>query len=256
MSTAPLLTHGLQALAGIVCTSALALGVERLLAHGLRSGLDRVQPLLGEPDEAVAYQRGVLTPGTADLRWVRAALGLAGLALWLGWAVHGAGYAAAALALAAALVVDLRTWQCVAVSPWQIAWQRGWGQRVRRLPLSQVAAVHVVERPAAGPLARALARLGVHVGAAYLAVVFHSGRAVKLPRTDLTCGLAGVRRVAAAIEKRQRQAVRDRLHAIHRELRARRTAPRLLPDPEELALRRELASLRHPPVQAFPLLLE
>lgn len=246
---AALLPTTLLHLGGMALCIGLTVALQRGLVALAHCGLEAAQPLAGETEEqTVRYSRGLATPGPSDLRWLRSALVLSGLALWVGWAGHALWWAlAGAVGLLACVAWDLWTWQRVVATPWQVHWRRGWREPVRQLPLAQVAALHVVERPASGRMAQWAARVGLRWGTAYLALEFHSGRAAKLPRTDLVFGLPRVRRLAQFITQRQDQAVRARRHAILSELRARRQAPRLLPDPEELALRRELALLRAEP---------
>jgi hypothetical protein len=256
----PTWTHALAVLAGTTLACALVTAAEQGLAWLVRRRLRTARPLLAEAPAVVCYERSLFTPGAADVRWVRAGLGLAGLGLWLGLAWHPLAYGAAGLVGLGALVLDIRGTQAVEVNAWQVAWQRGRRGEVRRLPLVQVAAVHAVQRPADGTWAGLAARLGIRLGSAYLALEFHNGRAVKLPRTDLRRGLARVQRVAAFIEQQLQAAEQTHRQALADELRARRRAFRLLPDAEQLAMRRELASLRqahasHPARLPSPTLL-
>lgn len=238
----------LLALARVLGTLALCLGltvvIEQLLSLALRSALLRRDPLVSSIDQTVFYHRSLAALGAAEVR--RTWRGLIGTALLAtcGVLLTPLCFLLALALLGLTLKHELETWECVAVSPWQVAWRRGWRRSIRRLPLVQVARVHLVERALPrqhGWLAR---HWGRELGSCYLALELHSGRAVKLPRTSLLADREGVEHAARFLRRRLREAERERRQALRDHQRATRRARRLLPDARERSLQRELAALR------------
>jgi hypothetical protein len=231
-------------LVGIVAACAGATALEQFIAWALRRSLLTDTPPKGAAAPLARYERSLLTPHNSDVRWIRAGLVLAGLGTWLAQAWHPAAWTVAAAAWLMALAWDLWTWEGVTAGPERITWRRGLQRSPRSLRLAQVAEVYVVERPARGPWARLLRRIGLAEGSAYLALELHNGRAAKLPRTDRWLGVRSVRQVAGFLRIQQQIEAHSRRQALEDEHRARRRAPRILPDPVDLALRRELVALR------------
>lgn len=230
----------------VVCAALLgSVALQQTLSGALRRWRLRQDPLVSSLHDASFYQRSLLTFASRDVRrlWVLLAATALAAALALLW--HGLFWLPAALLLAWALQHDLAHWECVAVSPWQIAWRRGWQRSIRRLPLTQVARVHLVERELShrhGWLARWAGR---PLGSCYLALELHNGRAVKLPRTDWLTGRAVVERAAHFLRQRQRSSERERRQSllVRRQVRRDRSLRRPL-EGRERTLQRELADLR------------
>jgi hypothetical protein len=174
-----------------------------------------------------------------------------GLLSGLGLLLHPLLFVLAAAAMVATLAWELKTWECVAVSPWQVAWRRGWRRSIRRLPMVQIARIHMVERELSRRHGWIAHRWGRLLGSCYLALELHNGRAVKLPRTALISGRAAVERAAQFLRKRKRLSERERIAALHEQRRANRRARRLMPDAGDQAFRRDLAQLRR--TQAQPM---
>lgn len=232
-------------LIGIVAACGVATVLEQTVAWGLRrTVLSDATPAHSPHAPLARYERTLLTPYNSDVRWVRAGLMLAGLAGWLTQAWHPAAWTIAIAAWLMALAWDLWTWEGVTAGTERIVWRRGLQRSARTLRLSQIAEVYAVERPGRGLWAALLNRLGLQGGTAYLAVELHNGRAAKLPRTDRWLGVQGVRQLAHHVRLRQQIDAYERRQTQYDELIAQRRAPRLLPDPVDLALKRELVALR------------
>jgi hypothetical protein len=234
----------LSNLIGIATACGLATALEQGVAWMLRRSLltDALPADTGRP--LARYERTLLTSHNSDVRWIRAGLVLTGLSIWLAQAWHPAAWTVAAAAWLMALAWDLWSWEGVMAGPERIVWRRGLQRSPRSLRLAQVAEVYVVERPARGLGAALLRRLGLQDGTAYLAVELHNGRAAKLPRTDRWLGVRSLRQMANHIRLLQQIEAHSRRQALEDEHRARRRAPRILPDPVDLALKRELVALR------------
>lgn len=242
MSFAPDLLRLLGTALGAATAAVL---LEQLCAEAWRRWWLRVDPLVSRVDDTVFYQRSLWTLSSPEVRrtWVGMGLGaaLAASAVLL----HPLMLLPCAAVLLATLVWELRNWECVAVSPWQVAWRRGWRRSVRRLPMLQIARVHLVEREL-GVQPRWLPRpWGRPLGSCYLALELHNGRAVKLPRTNSATGRRAVVLAAQFLRQRKRAGERERLANLREQARILRQARRLMPDTRELALKRELAQLRH-----------
>jgi hypothetical protein len=233
-----------RTLGTVAAAVATTVVLEQLLAWALRSGLLRRDPLVSAIDQTLSYHRSLAALSAAEVRRTWRGLIGAGLLAACGLLLSPLCFLPALLLFGWALKHDLETWECVAVSPWQVAWRRGWRRSIRRLPLVQVARVHLVERSLPtrhGWLAR---RWGRELGSCYLALELHNGRAVKLPRTSLLADREGVEQAARFLRRRLREAERERRQALSDHQRATRRARRLLPDARERALQRELAALR------------
>lgn len=222
-----------------------SVALQQALSWSLRGWRLRRDPLVSSLDNAIFYQRSLLTFASRAVRRLWLLLGAAALAATLALLWHGLFWLPAVLLLAWALQQDLAHWECVAVSPWQVAWRRGWQRSIRRLPLTQVARVHLVERELArrhGWIARWAGR---PLGSCYLALELHNGRAVKLPRTDWLSGRAAVERAARFLRQRQRSAERERRQSLLVRRQVRREPGLRRPiESRERTLQRELADLR------------
>lgn len=197
-------------------------------------------PLSGDETDSVTYQRSLFTPGERALLGVWGGLVAAGLLWWLG-AAYDSGWLVALglLAWLGALAWDVWTWERVAASVKFVSWRRGWQHSTRRVPVSQVHQLHVVEKESVVPLG--LAR--VRIAACYIALEMADGKAIKLPRTAVIGGLERVENVANFV-RLQMQMVEDTRKRVAAEKRAEaRRAGKPSPD-EERDLRKELIKLR------------
>lgn len=225
--------------------AAAAIALEQLCAEAWRHWWLRVDPLVSRVDDTVFYQRSIWTLSAPEVRRTWAGLGLGAVLAASAVLLHPLLLLPCAAVLLATLVWELRTWECVAVSPWQVAWRRGWRRSIRRLPMLQIARVHLVEREL-GIQPRWLPQpWGRPLGSCYLALELHNGRAVKLPRTNSAIGRRSVVLAAQFLRQRKRAGERERLANLREQARILRQARRLMPDTRELALKRELAQLRH-----------
>lgn len=239
-------------LVGIMAACGVATVLEQAVAWGLRrTVLSDATPAHSPHAPLARYERTLLTPHNAEVRWIRAGLMLAGLSGWLAGAWHPAAWTIAIAAWLMALAWDLWTWEGVTAGTERIVWRRGLQRSARTLRLSQIAEVYAVERPARGLWAAIQRRLGLQGGTAYLAVELHNGRAAKLPRTDRWLGVRGVRELANHVRLRHQIDAYERRQTQYDELVAQRRAPRLLPDPVDLALKRELVALRRNPQRSL-----
>lgn len=233
---------------GLFTAALLAtIAMEQLLSLSLRAWLLRRDPLVSSLDETASYQRSLFTAASREVRRIWRGLFAAGGLAGLGLLLHPLCFVPAVGLLLLTLKWELDTWECVAVSPWQVAWRRGWRRSIRRLPMVQVARVHLVERELSRRHGWIAQRWGRPLGSCYLALELHNGRAVKLPRTGLIAGRAAVEQAAQFLRRRQRAAQRERRETLREQQRAARRARRLLPDPRERTLQRELAQLRRMP---------
>lgn len=238
-----LMTLG-QALGTVAAAVTGTVVIEQLLAFALRTWLLRRDPLVSAVDQTVSYHRSLAALTAADVRRTWRGLIGAGLLAACGLLLSPLCFLPALLLLGWALKHELDTWECVAVSPWQVAWRRGWRRSIRRLPLVQVARVHLVERALPARHGWFARHWGRELGSCYLALELHNGRAVKLPRTSLLADRAVVEHAARFLRRRLREAERERRQALRDHQRATRRARRLLPDARERSLQRELAALR------------
>jgi len=217
---------------GIPVAIAAAAALEQLAAAGLRALLLARTPLTADLPDSRAYHRQLLTPHEPQMLSLGALLVGAGLAFALGVA-GGWGWGwvlLAALLWIAALAWDMRHWERAAASVKFVAWRRGWKRSARRLAISEVNEVHVVEKVGGWNWMPQFLR----PTACYVALVRHDGSVVKLPRTGTWLGgLARVenfasfvrmqvdivsdtrKRVAADKRRSARRAVRETLQPVH-----------------------------------------
>ncbi len=179
-------------LSAVVCTAIAAL-LERGAAHGLRAGWLAHEPVSGDHTDTEVYHRSVWTPGQPDMLTVAAGLVASGVLAAAAWGIAGWPLWPALLAWLAALGWDLWTWERVAASVKFVSWRRGWRQSARRVAVSDLREVNVVERSKVSDKLPAW----LQPGSCYLALVMRDGKAVKLPRTGtLFGGEADVERLA------------------------------------------------------------
>jgi len=220
----------LASIGGLLLCVALAVGLEVLVVKAARAVMLSASPLSGDHTDSVVYHRSLFTPGESSLAGTWAGLIVAGLAFWAAWTFSESwGYALAAVAWTAALSWDLWTWERVAASVKFVTWRRGWNQTSRRVSVSQVTEVHVVEKSIAGPLS-----------ACYVALTLDGGKAIKLPRTGTLGGLGAVENLANFV-RLQVQQVADVRQRIDNE---RRRAGKPPVDPADRELRKKLTELR------------
>lgn len=220
----------LASIGGLLLCLALAVVLEVLVAKAVRAVILSASPLSGEHTDSLVYHRSLFTPGESSLAGAWAGLAVAGAAFWAAWSFSQSwGYALAAVAWTAALGWDLWTWERAAASVKFVTWRRGWNQTARRVSVSHVVEVHVVEKAIFGPL-----------GACYVALTLHGGKAVKLPRTSTLGGLGAVEDLANFV-RLQVQQVTDVRQRIDNERRRAGKAP---VDPVDRELRQKLSELR------------
>lgn len=197
-------------------------------------------PLSGDETDSVTYQRSLFTPGDPALWWVWGGLAAGGLLWWLG-AAFDSGWLIALgwLAWLGATGWDLWTWERVGASVKFVSWRRGWQHSTRRLPVSQVRQLHVVEKESVLPLGFARVRLA----ACYIALEMADGKAIKLPRTAVIGGLERVENLANFV-RLQMQMVEDTRKRVAAEKRAEARRAGKPPPDEERELRKELIKLR------------
>ena len=220
----------LESIGGLLVCLALAVALEVLVFRVTRTVLLSASPLSGDHTDSVVYHRSLFTPGERSLAAVWAGLLVAGGAFWAAWSFGQSwGYALAAVAWTAALAKDLWGWERAAASVKFVTWRRGWNQTSRRVPVTQVAEVHVVEKTVAGPLRTC-----------YVALTLHGGKAVKLPRTTSLGGLSNVEDFAnfVRLQVQQVDEVRKRVD------NERRRAGKAPVDPADHELRQKLRELR------------
>jgi hypothetical protein len=168
-------------------TAVTAAAIEQLTAAALRAIWLSARPLSGEHNDSRLYHRQLISPGESQL-WPSWALllvtSLAATAAWTGLGGHGL-WLVAGLCWLLALAWDLWVWERVAASVRFVSWRRGWRRGQRRLAVSDLGEVHVVEKPV-GP-----GWLPWRPQLVYLALVQRNGKAIKLPRTGSLFGAAG-----------------------------------------------------------------
>lgn len=212
------LTLALAGMMGVV----VAVLLEQAVVRGVRAALLAHQPLSGEHTDSVVYERSLWTPGERELLPVRLALLASGLLAAVALARDDWPLWPALLAWAFALGWDMWTWERVAASVKFVSWRRGWRKSARRVAVSELREVLVVERkrPAKGS-----ARLGP--AACQLVLMLSGGKAVKLPRTGSALGgeekvenLANfVRLQMDVVADNRRRAVADKRAALRRAMR-------------------------------------
>lgn len=211
------LTTALIGAAGV----ATAVVLQYTAVRGLRAVLLAYQPLSGEHTDSALYERSLWTPGENSLLPVWLALLASGLlgatasrsAEWPLWP---------ALALwAFAVGWDLWVWERVAASVKFVTWRRGWRQSARRVAISDLREVMVVERnrPTRGPA-------WLRPGVCQFVLMLKDGKAVKLPRTGASLGGEGrvedlanfVRLQMDVVADNRRRAAADKRAALRRAL--------------------------------------
>ncbi|RZU00616.1 hypothetical protein [Rivibacter subsaxonicus] len=173
---------------GAAVAAATAAAIEQLAAAALRALWLSARPLSGEHSDSRLYHRQLFSPGESQLWPAWVLLVCAGLAIAAAWTgLGGAGWlwAAAGLCWLLALAWDLWVWERVAASVKFVSWRRGWRRGQRRLAVSDLREVHVIEKPV-GP-----EWLPWRPQLVYLALVQRDGKAIKLPRTGSLFGAAG-----------------------------------------------------------------
>lgn len=232
----------MMSILGWLSALAVVVAIEQGLAGQLRRWLLWREPLTAHPASASFYQRALFTPASAEVRGIWLGLVASASLLWLGGVLSAVAWLPAAVALALTLAWDMAVWECVAVGSWEVAWRRGWRRSVRRLPLEEVAQIHLVQRGLwRGP--GRLAFLGNQwLGSCYIALQLHDGSAVKLPRTGRLSGLEAVDGAVRALRQRKQRLDRERARTMRMQHYAR--LHRLQPAVQELALRHELVALR------------
>jgi hypothetical protein len=174
------LSTALMWLASVAGAFVLEIGVVRavrvaLLAH---------EPLSGEHTDSMVYERSLWTPGERDMLLVAGLLLASGLLTgaalqWQAWP-----FWPALLLWLGAAGWDLWTWERVAASVKFVSWRRGWQQSVRRVAVSELVEVHVVEKSRPLPSLPEAWQPGV----AYLTLMLREDKAVKMPRTGSLFG--------------------------------------------------------------------
>lgn len=200
----------------------VALLLEQAAVRALRALLLAHQPLSGEHTDSMLYERNLWTPGESELLPVRLALLASGLLAAVALARSDWPLWPAFIAWTFALGWDLWTWERVAASVKFVSWRRGWRQSARRVAVSELREVLVVERkrPVKGSI-------GVQPAACQLVLMLSGGKAVKLPRT--ASALGGERRVEDlanfvrlqmdVVADNRRRAVADKRAAMRRAMR-------------------------------------
>lgn len=208
------LTTALMGLGGM----AAAVALERGAVRGLRAAWLAREPVSGEHTDTAVYHRSLWTPGEPEL------LGIAALLLLSGLLGAGGSLGLAALLWLAALGWDLWSWERVAASVKFVSWRRGWRRSARRVAVSDLREINVVER--VPPLAARLPEWAQPRGC-YVALLLRNGKAVKLPRTgawfggdDAVENLANfVRLQMDVVADNRRRAVADKRAALRRAMR-------------------------------------
>lgn len=197
-------------------------------------------PLSGEHMDSFVYERTLLAVSETDMLWTWAAL----LAAGAGWWGYAQGLPEAAwfgavgmLAWLGAVGWDLWCWERVAASVKFVTWRRGWRHSPRRVPVSRLTELHVVEKP--GPLG---------LGACYIALQMDDGKAIKLPRTSVPLQLRRVEDVANFVRLQMQQVEEMRRRAANE--RRREGKPVL--DAQERELRQRLKALRQGRTEKTP----
>lgn len=218
------------ALIGLPVAIAAAAALEQLAAAGLRTLLLARSPLTGDLPDSRIYHRLLLTPHEPQMITLGALLGACGLATVLGFAGGWGWLILATMLWMGALGWDMWHWERAAASVKFVAWRRGWQRSARRLAVTGIKEVHVVEKAGGWSWMPQLLR----PTACYVALVRHDGSAVKLPRTGVWFGgltrvenLASFvrmqidivsdtrKRVAADKRRAAKRAVRETLQPVH-----------------------------------------
>ncbi|MGA0612220.1 hypothetical protein [Caldimonas sp. KR1-144] len=225
------------ALIGVPVAMATAAATEQLAAAGLRALLLAQKPLSGEHLDSRLYHRQLLTPHEPQMLTLGALLASAGLAAVLGFAGAWPWLMLAVMLWMAALGWDMWHWERAAASVKFVAWRRGWQRSARRLAVTEIKEVHVVEKVGGW----SWMPQSLRPTACYVALVRRDGSAVKLPRTGTWFGgltrvenLANFvrmqidivsdtrKRVAADKRRAAKRAVQESLRPVHPAARPQR----------------------------------
>jgi hypothetical protein len=221
----------------------LAFGVagHAVLSRGVKAVLWAWAPLASGEPEAARYERSVLH--TADMPMMQLVAGAAGVGLlaWLGMATGwGLFWLASVAALIALTVIDVLRWERVAVSGYNLWFQRGFRGKVHQVVLDNIRDAHVEEHEARG----FTLRHGTHNRLVRLQVRMSDKRLIALPKTDAYSGQDDVEAVANFLEMRLEQ-MRERDPARRPKLDDLPPPSALAgPAPAEVDLQRALARLR------------
>lgn len=204
-----------------LCVAAAVL-LQRGAVRGLRAAWLAHEPVSGEHTDSVVYHRSLWTPGEPEVLGTAGLLLLSGLAAAAGLQFKDWPLWPALLLWFGAVAWDLWTWARVAASVKFVSWRRGWRHSARRVAVSDLSEVNVVERRPRPSRLPAWAR----PSACYLALVMRDGKAVKLPRTGtLFGGEAEVERLANFVRMQmdvvadnRRRAAADKRSAARRAL--------------------------------------
>ena len=174
---------GLVVMLTVLACVAAAIAAERGVVRVVRAAWLAHEPLSGEHTDSVLYHRSLWTPGAPDVLGMLAALAASGVLItgslqWQGWLLYPA-----LLLWLGALAWDLWSWERVAGSVKFVSWRRGWQQSARRVPVSELREVSVVERRPWKALPR-----WAQLPQCYLVLMLSDGKAVKLPRTGVLFG--------------------------------------------------------------------
>lgn len=229
---------------GLLIALALLVLLHQAVVRAGRAVLTAWRPLSGELPDTAGYARSLFTPGDRQVAGQWGLLLLAALAVEAG-RQSGAGLAwlAALAGWAAAVGLEAWGWQRVGVSVKRISWRQGWRQSVRSVPISQVEGVDVVERPLKWLSHPLLAPVARRLGAGYLRLKLHEGGAARLPRTAVLTSLSDLEATANFVRMQMAIATEDRRRTRKERQRAV-DAAKPPPDPQEEAMRRDLAALR------------
>ncbi|MBA3623536.1 MAG: hypothetical protein H0W48_03590 [Methylibium sp.] len=211
------LTTALIGAAGVAAAVLLQYAVVR----GLRVALLAYRPLSGEHTDSALYERSLWTPGERGLLPVWLALIAAGLLAATALRSSDGPLWPALAMWAVAVGWDLWAWERVAASVKFVTWRRGWRKSSRRVAISDLREVLVVERnrPARGPA-------WLRPGACQLVLMLKTGKAVKMPRTGALLGGEGrvedlanfVRLQMDVVADNRRRAAADKRAALRRAL--------------------------------------
>lgn len=222
----------------------VSVGAAVLAQQGVVRAVKAVQlsasPLSGEHMDSFVYERTLLAVSETDMLWTWAAL----LAAGAGWWGYAQGLPEAAwfgvaglLAWLGAVGWDLWCWERVAASVKFVTWRRGWQHSPRRVPVSRLTELHVVEKP--GPLG---------LGTCYIALQMDDGKAIKLPRTSVPLQLRRVEDVANFVRLQMQQVEEMR----RRTANERRREGKPVLDAQERELRQRLKALRQGRTEKTP----
>jgi hypothetical protein len=229
---------------GLLISLAVLVLLHQAAVRTGRTVMTAWRPLSGELPDIAGYARSLFTPGDREVAGQWGLLAVAALGADQGvQSGSGLGWSLAVLGWIAALGLEAWGWQRVGVSVKRISWRQGWRQSVRSVPISQVEEVDVVERPLKALSHPRLAPLARRLGAGYLRLKLHEGGAARLPRTSVFTSLSDLEATANFVRLQMAIATEDRRRTRQERKRAADAARPPL-DPQEEAMRRDLAALR------------